>query len=120
MGTTDIYVLIGGIIKSRRKRLSMTQDKLATVLHISRASLANIEAGRQKILIHHLYAFAEALQLSVKDFLVEPPTTAGQPGRELPLPSDLDERQKRQVMRVFSDAADGAESMAEIDKRDDR
>lgn len=116
MRTDDIYPLIGGVIKSRRKRLSLTQNKLAAALHISRASLANIEAGRQKILLHHLYAFAGALQLSVKDLLVEPPTGIDQHGRVLPLPSDLDERQKMQVMRVFSGSVDGAEVLAEIDK----
>lgn len=120
MGTTDIYPLIGGLIKSRRKRLSITQDRLAAALHISRASLANIEAGRQKILVHHLYAFADALQLSVKDFLVEPPAVASQPGSDLPLPSDLDERQKLQVMKMFSRSAVGADVLVEIDKRDDR
>jgi transcriptional regulator with XRE-family HTH domain len=105
METADIYPLIGDAVRNRRKHLSLTQDKLAAALHISRASLANIEAGRQKVLVHHLYAFADALQLDVKDLLVEMPKASTATEQDLPLPAGLDDRQKLQVLRVFSDSA---------------
>lgn len=116
MGTADIYPLIGEAIRSRRKRLSLTQDKLAAALQISRASLANIEAGRQKVLVHHLYDIADALQLDVKDLLVEMPKASTPTEQDLPLPAGLDARQKMQVLRVFSDAASPVEESVEIDE----
>jgi len=117
MTTADIYPLIGDAIRNRRKRLSLTQDKLAAELHISRASLANIEAGRQKVLVHHLYAVADALQLDVKDLLVEMPKASTPTEEDLPLPKGLDERQKLQVLKVFSDSASQTEELTEIDEK---
>jgi transcriptional regulator with XRE-family HTH domain len=116
MGTADIYPLIGDAIKHRRKLLSLTQDKLASALHISRASLANIEAGRQKILIHHLYAFADALQLDVKDLLVDMPSAALNEEEQLPLPTGLNELQRLQVMKVFAAPTNEAKVPVEIDE----
>lgn len=116
MGTADIYPLIGDAIRSRRKHLSLTQDKLAAALQISRASLANIEAGRQKVLVHHLYDIAEALQLDVKDLLVDMPKLSSPTEQDVPLPPGLDDRQKLQVLRVFSDSASQAEELAIIDE----
>lgn len=105
MRSVDIYPQIGDAIRSRRKHLSLTQDKLATALQISRASLANIEAGRQKVLVHHLYDIADALHLDVKDLLVEMSKASTPTEQDLPLPADLDDRQKLQVLRVFADSA---------------
>src|SRR6266852_9416336 len=60
----QVYKQIGAIIKARRKTLNnMKQEKLAGLLGISRGSLANIETGRQGILVHQLYKFSAALQL---------------------------------------------------------
>ena len=117
MGTADIYPLIGEAIKSRRKHLSLTQDKLAAALQISRASLANIEAGRQKVLVHHLYDIADALQLDIKDLLVELPKVPAPTEQDVPLPPGLDDRQKLQILRLFSDSASQTEELAVIDEK---
>jgi transcriptional regulator with XRE-family HTH domain len=111
MSTDDIYPLVGEVIRNRRKSLSLTQDKLAAALHLSRASLANIEAGRQKILLHHLYAFADALGLDVRDFLVDMPIR-----QHIPLPSDLDERQREQVLSVFNEPDSTVDDQVERDE----
>src|SRR5207302_10862870 len=63
MNLEPIYKTIGGIIRQRRRRLDLAQAKLAGLLGISRATLASIETGRQRVLVHHLYAFAEALNM---------------------------------------------------------
>lgn len=39
----------------------MTQQELATAIGLTRTSIANLEAGRQRIPLHILYAIAEAL-----------------------------------------------------------
>ncbi len=103
MPTNPLYKRIGELIKTRRKTLQLKQEHLASTLGISRGSLANIETGRQSILVHQLYKFASALQLAPSDLL--PPSPKEVIGAEettsLPLPSDLKARQKQQVARLF-------------------
>ena len=38
-----------------------TQEKLANAVGLTRSSIANIESGNQKILLHQIFDFAEAL-----------------------------------------------------------
>ena len=64
MREEEIYVVLGKQIAARRRALRMTQSDLAEQVKMSRASVANIERGRQSVLLHHLYRFAEALDVS--------------------------------------------------------
>ena len=97
-----IYTSIGAIIKSRRKTLGMKQETLAGLLGVSRGSLANVETGRQGILVHQLYKFADALRLTPYDLL---PLALADTSRtepiELPLPRDLKAQQREQIARFF-------------------
>jgi transcriptional regulator with XRE-family HTH domain len=54
MNPESIYRHIGEIIRNRRRssRPRLTQEMLAQRVGISRASLANIETGRQSVLVH--------------------------------------------------------------------
>jgi transcriptional regulator with XRE-family HTH domain len=101
--SNPIYKEIGALIKARRKKLGLRQKNLAGDLGISRGSLANIETGRQNMLVHQLYNFAKALQLNPIDLL--PPSqeaiTADVDRTELPLPKNLKARQKDQIARLF-------------------
>jgi transcriptional regulator with XRE-family HTH domain len=97
-----IYKHIGELIKSRRKTLKLKQETLALMLGISRGSLANIETGRQNILVHNLYKFAAVLKLKPFDLLPQP--SSNQTRTEhvvLPLPDDLKAEQKKQVAHLF-------------------
>ena len=101
----ELYDRLGALIRSRRKKLLLTQHDLAARIGISRASLANIETGRQTVLVHHLYAFATALDLSPSDLL--PPIAAKESSSDwsmLSLPDDLKVEQKKQIARLL-DAA---------------
>jgi len=102
VASDPIYKHIGAVIKARRKTLQYKQETLAGMLGISRGSLANVETGRQGILVHQLYKFAAALGLTAHDLL--PPALTG-PSRgertELPLPNDLKALQKEQIARLF-------------------
>lgn len=93
-----IYKTIGSIIRRRRRRLELPQTKLAAQLGISRATLANIETGRQRVLVHHLYAFADALDLKLTELL---PQTAkvgsSNDWNQFPMPADLKPQQKEQI-----------------------
>lgn len=63
MDVGAIYREVGAAVASRRKVLGLTQSQLADRLNTSRASVANIEVGRQKIMLHQVYALAECLEL---------------------------------------------------------
>jgi transcriptional regulator with XRE-family HTH domain len=101
----ELYDQLGALIRGRRKKLSLTQQDVAARIGISRASLANIETGRQKVLVHQLYALAGALNLPPSDLL--PPVAASESSQDwstLPLPDDLKLEQKKQIARLL-DAA---------------
>ena len=99
MTLEPIYKTIGGIIRQRRRRLELPQAKLARTLGISRATLANIETGRQRVLVHHIYALAQALDMKPGELLPQVATTAGSNGdwTKLPIPQDLKPLQKEQI-----------------------
>ena len=70
--TPHLYRRLGTIIKERRRQLGFTQKHLSDQLGISRASLANVETGRQRVLVHQLYHFAEKLDVNVTALLPNP------------------------------------------------
>jgi transcriptional regulator with XRE-family HTH domain len=102
MPSHPIYTHIGSVIKARRKTLRMKQEGLSSLLGISRGSLANIETGRQSILVHNLYKIAAVLELSPFDLL--PDLLSAEPissKADLPLPDNLKADQKEQVANLF-------------------
>lgn len=63
-----VYRALGRAVAARRRTLKLTQAELAERVGTSRASIANIEAGRQKVMLHQVYALVQALELrSVTD-----------------------------------------------------
>lgn len=99
-----MYPLIGGIVRRRRKQLGMTQEKLAGQVSMSRAALANIEIGRQNVLVHQLYSLAGALDLSPEDLLPQiANASAAADLDELPLPPGLKAHEKEQIARLLGD-----------------
>lgn len=106
MDIDRIYQQIGIAIRSRRKKLSMTQQQLAAHLGISRASLANIEVGRQKVFVHHLYTLAAALRLKPDELLPLPTAFAqDEDWTRLPLPEGLKPEQRSQVAHLVEGIA---------------
>jgi len=101
MQPEPIYKTIGSIIRRRRRRLEWSQNLLASRLGISRATLANIETGRQRILVHHLYTFAEVLEMKPNDFLPPASVTESSTLALLPMPDDLKPQQKEQIARLI-------------------
>ncbi len=57
------YVLFGEAVKNARFDLGLTQQELADKLKLSRGSIANIETGRQRVLLSDVLDFAKALKL---------------------------------------------------------
>lgn len=82
MASDPVYKAFGNAVSTRRKALALTQAQLASKVKMSRASIANIESGRQNILLHHVYALAAALDFAkVGDLL--PPMPQKPVGEEL-------------------------------------
>lgn len=67
-----IYAEIGRRIKRQREAKNLSQAALARMLKLSRPALANIEAGRQRIYIHHLFEIAARLD-TLPGYLVPKP-----------------------------------------------
>lgn len=103
MPPDPIYKQIGAVIRARRKKLGLKQETLAGMLGISRGALANVETGRQNVLVHQVYNIAASLDLSPFDLLPQPSTAPISVDRtELPLPANLREQQKEQITRLFA------------------
>lgn len=73
----ELYRRLGQVIADRRNELGLTQSAVADRLGLSRASLANLEGGRQRIMVHQLFALVSALDLEtvldlVPEFWVPP------------------------------------------------
>lgn len=64
MSDMELYRHLGRAVAKRRDELGMTQAEVATKLGLSRASLANLENGRQRIMVHQLFALVHALKLN--------------------------------------------------------
>lgn len=59
-----VYRLFGARVEQLRTVLGMTQEELAKKLKYSRGSLANIETGRQRILLADVDRFANAFGIT--------------------------------------------------------
>lgn len=114
MDSRELYGRVGVLIKNGRRQRGLSQGELAATLGISRASLANIETGRQGLLLHHLYRIAASLEVDVGTLL--PPQTLAAPEIEgLPLPAGLKPEQRAQIARMIH--AETANSSPHKDNR---
>lgn len=68
----QLYEFLGARIRERRHSLQMTQAYLAQQVGLLRSSIANIEAGRQRITVHVLYHLCEVLGLDMATALSTP------------------------------------------------
>lgn len=69
-----IYRAFGRAVAQRRRAIPKTQEQVAREIGLSRASLANIERGSQKVFLHQILALTKALELESSHEIV--PTKA--------------------------------------------
>ncbi|MGY4353593.1 transcriptional regulator with XRE-family HTH domain [Bradyrhizobium sp. i1.3.1] len=70
MADLEIYRIVGAGLAARRKKLRLKQAEVADQIGLTRASLANIESGRQKLMLHQVYKLATALKVdSIMDLV---------------------------------------------------
>lgn len=105
MRDREIYEALGQQIAARRNALNLRQRDLAEKVEMSRASVANIERGRQSMPVHHLYRFAEALEIrDVVELL--PPIPAGRSSEDellgLSFSMEISEKSKAAMSKLLS------------------
>lgn len=103
MDERTLYIELGRAIAARRKTLAMTQASLAKAVGLSRPSVANIEVGRQNVLVHQLYRIADALQMTPAQLL---PLAGSAAKHDRPLSvvilGDYTSKQRAQIEQVYS------------------
>ena len=64
-----IYRVFGRKLREVRERKAVPQQELATLASLTRSSIANIESGKQRVLLHQIVQFAEALGVSIMELV---------------------------------------------------
>ena len=94
----EIYREVGRKIRQTRENQHLSQDSLAQRLGISRTSMVNIEAGRQRTPLHVLWQIAEQLETKLT-LLIPTPEELLAPQNQ----SVLD----REMMKQIEEVANG-------------
>ena len=108
MDEKQFYQELGRRIAARRKALRMTQAEVGQRLNVSRASVANIEAGRQRLYAHQLYGLAGALRLSDIGGILPTKVPAGEGDTLLGERSDVSNVQHAQIESLLRNAVAAA------------
>jgi transcriptional regulator with XRE-family HTH domain len=64
-----VYDLLGKRIAQFRIEHGLSQESLGEFAGLTRASIANIEKGRQRVFIHQLFRFAQILNTTASELL---------------------------------------------------
>jgi transcriptional regulator with XRE-family HTH domain len=72
-----LYCELGRRIQGLRLRRKMTQEQLGQLLDppVGRASIANLEGGKQRILLHTFLQIAQILECDFSDLVPAEPTS---------------------------------------------
>lgn len=68
---TNLYTAIGARLAEARQQRGIRQADLAGAVGLTRASIANIENGAQRIQVHTLIAAAQALGIDPADLITK-------------------------------------------------
>lgn len=68
-GIEPIYVAIGQRVMEERHKAGWTQHDLACQVGLARTSVANVELGRQRLMLHHVLAFSDVLSIPPGELL---------------------------------------------------
>jgi transcriptional regulator with XRE-family HTH domain len=69
----SIYRVFGRRLRELREEKHLPQQELAILSGLTRASIANIESGRQRVLLHQMLQFAEALHVDLSNLVPHVP-----------------------------------------------
>lgn len=77
-----LYAEFGRLVRTARRDADLTQAQLAEAIGLTRTSIANIEAGRQRAFLDTAYRIADAVGCGAQELL--PDAAVLRAGRELP------------------------------------
>jgi len=106
------YLTFGEAMAFRRRQLKLKQSDLAARVRMSRASIANIERGRQNVLLHHACDIAAALQLARVDDLLPAEPRASLEDQVLAVSADVSAKAKAQLTDMIANALAAAPAKA--------
>jgi transcriptional regulator with XRE-family HTH domain len=110
MNSRHVYRQIGALIREQRKKKKYIQEDLAKQIGVSRAAIANIEAGRQQLLVHQLCAIAKALEVEFATLMPNPDSApAFELSAQVRLPADLTHAQREQILKLIQTASTATE-----------
>ena len=79
----NINLLFGRELARTRQAKNMSQSALADKVGVSRATIANLEGGRQNVLLHQVFALATGLDVAPSVLIPEmPEISAGSASKE--------------------------------------
>ncbi len=64
---------VGSRMRELRKRAGLTQAQVATAARLSRFFYREVEAGKRTLSLDNMFAIADALRVSVRDFFTDLP-----------------------------------------------
>lgn len=104
---TNLYRAIGTQLADTRQQRGIRQADLATAVGLTRASIANIENGAQRIQLHTLIAAAQALGIDPADLI----TKALEGGEPLAQPMPVGQREAALLTRRLVAARDHIDAL---------
>lgn len=69
MSPKELYTIIGQRVRDFRDLQGITQSQIAIQTNINRATISNIESGKQQVSIQYLYLIAKVLNTEISTFL---------------------------------------------------
>jgi len=81
----ELYAGIGARVQRARRQREWTQSQLAAAVGLTRASIANLEAGRQRPPVHVVVLIARALGVPAEELLSSSPGLPGPRGARVPV-----------------------------------
>jgi DNA-binding XRE family transcriptional regulator len=98
------YLNLGREIRDRRGKCARTQVELAEALGLTRTSVVNIEAGRQKLLLHHIYDLAEFFSCSAGDLLANQAPVRTERKFSISIPEELPSEMQQLMLRAIKNS----------------
>jgi len=76
----SLYAEFGSLVRAARRNADLTQAQLADAIGLTRTSVANIEAGRQRAFLETLYRVAGAVGCQPRELLPDVSTLPAERG----------------------------------------
>ena len=104
MRVPPIYKTLGRAITALRGKANITQQQLADAVGISRASVANIERGEQRVFLDQAVTIASYFELGGLDELMSAAHVESTAGTQIKLSGDrLNRAQRREVSELLEE-----------------